>query len=191
MEGVGGAQTVIGLLPRQDREAGVEEAEVQEEVVEEVGEVEGEEVLILVPGRTLVVVVERPLNGPGMMGWARPLSRSGRAMTALVSAPAGPPMTVWRTQGLGPGRTTTIPTLNLTVNQSGMTISAPGVEVEVETAGASVNNRRQPSQTGPTIAADPRSRQARHGKKSRLWSGTGQTIFKVPGSRTRILWTSR
>ena len=37
MEGVGGAQTVIGLLPRQDREAGVEEAEVQEEVVEEVG----------------------------------------------------------------------------------------------------------------------------------------------------------
>ena len=120
MEVVEGAQTVIGLLPRQDRAAGVEGLEVQvEEVqVEEVEEVEGqeEEALILVPGRTLVAGAgaERPLNGPGMMGWVPPLSRSGRAMTALVRAPAGPPMTVWRTLGLGPGRT---PTVNLTVNR--------------------------------------------------------------------------
>ena len=113
MEVVEGALTVIGLLPRQDRAAGVEELEVQVELVEE-GEEQEEEGLILVPGRTLVAVAERPLNGPGMMGWVPPLSRSGRAMRALVRAPAGPLMTVRRTLGLGPGRT---PTVNLTVNR--------------------------------------------------------------------------
>ena len=54
---VEGDLTVTGLLPRQARAVGVEEVEE-----------EGEEALILEPGRTLVVEGERPPHGPGTTG---------------------------------------------------------------------------------------------------------------------------
>ena len=117
VEGLEGAQTVTGLLPRQDQGAGVEEVEqglVHLEEGEE--EVQEEEALILVPGRTLEVEEEeeRPLHGPGTTAWDPPRSPRGPAMTALVPAPAGRPMTALRTLGSVPGRTTT---LKLTVNR--------------------------------------------------------------------------